>query len=448
MIFAKNYISYLQALDSKYSCFSDFFEGNESAILKRPFRHIDGNCWAVDLDSLLSLGDNINSPCSSPLVLFEDGNLLTKSHTIHEEIVREGCGRYSHWGPTLYFSSSDNSNPNTNRRTYCIRQRRVVADLIDDQMLQQIAVDDDLMYQLIAYCININAHPLNQAIFSFGRLKEMFARTGEDYIEKIVLEIGSSPRLGLGLLFALTGVKKYIANNVLSISDQTTGSFLKLLQLIAYVVQMDGYLRNIPDLTSAIDPTSSNSLLKINPDIVQIIDNTAAEMLNIESNSVDIILSQSVLEHVSDPINVLKKSFDLLKPGGYAYHSVDLTEHSSPLEPLRFLKLGQEEYIVSTGAPENRFRYSDFIKMFECVGFQIHSTRLYTQLNKHLPNGQVNIAEYIESGSRNDMSYCSLEAIIPWVDDVYKSKFSQPFRDMDNRNLSILYFDIICRKPM
>jgi hypothetical protein len=41
-------------------------------------------------------------------------------HCTHDDIRREGAGRYSHWGDTLYFSTSDNTDPNRNGRAYAL----------------------------------------------------------------------------------------------------------------------------------------------------------------------------------------------------------------------------------------------------------------------------------------------------------------------------------------
>jgi len=45
-------------------------------------------------------------------------------HTIHGDIAKQGSGRYSHWGNSLVFSASDNSDPNTNGRSYWVVQPR------------------------------------------------------------------------------------------------------------------------------------------------------------------------------------------------------------------------------------------------------------------------------------------------------------------------------------
>jgi hypothetical protein len=67
------------------------------------------------------LSDRESSSC---LVLFEDGRALGPGHAPHEQIRQRGSGRYSHWGCQVYFSSSDNSDPRSNGRVYCVEEQR------------------------------------------------------------------------------------------------------------------------------------------------------------------------------------------------------------------------------------------------------------------------------------------------------------------------------------
>jgi hypothetical protein len=53
--------------------------------------------------------------------LYEDGKALTPGNARHAEIGKWGMGRFSFWKGTLYFSSSDNSDPRVNRRRYELR---------------------------------------------------------------------------------------------------------------------------------------------------------------------------------------------------------------------------------------------------------------------------------------------------------------------------------------
>jgi hypothetical protein len=55
---------------------------------------------------------------ATPYLLCEDTRPLGPSQSIHDDIRREGNGRWSHWGEWVYFSTSDNTLPATNGRSY------------------------------------------------------------------------------------------------------------------------------------------------------------------------------------------------------------------------------------------------------------------------------------------------------------------------------------------
>ena len=65
-----------------------------------------------------SLTDNPDNPTQSETELFENDQSLGPAHNNHDEIRNVGSGRFSHWGSTLYFSTSDNSDPRINGRHY------------------------------------------------------------------------------------------------------------------------------------------------------------------------------------------------------------------------------------------------------------------------------------------------------------------------------------------
>lgn len=64
--------------------------------------------------------DTNESPQRSGLVLCEDDRPLAAPHSLHQEIVEQGEGRYSHWLNGIYFSASDNTDPRTNGRRYVV----------------------------------------------------------------------------------------------------------------------------------------------------------------------------------------------------------------------------------------------------------------------------------------------------------------------------------------
>jgi glucan phosphoethanolaminetransferase (alkaline phosphatase superfamily) len=63
-------------------------------------------------------GDRLDTPPSSSLLIFEDGKSLGPPHAPHESIRESGRGNFSHWYDQLVFSSSDNTDPRVNGRTY------------------------------------------------------------------------------------------------------------------------------------------------------------------------------------------------------------------------------------------------------------------------------------------------------------------------------------------
>jgi len=63
-------------------------------------------------------GDTQTEKSKSILRLFENGVELGPAHSVHDDIRNLGKGRFSHWGTSIIFSASDNSDPRTNGRAY------------------------------------------------------------------------------------------------------------------------------------------------------------------------------------------------------------------------------------------------------------------------------------------------------------------------------------------
>jgi hypothetical protein len=85
--------------------------------LAPPFQKESGNAWIVP---------TLINPATRKLRVFEDGKELGPGDSMHADIRATGKGAYSHWdtktsGFAVYFSTSDNSDPNTNGRAYTLR---------------------------------------------------------------------------------------------------------------------------------------------------------------------------------------------------------------------------------------------------------------------------------------------------------------------------------------
>lgn len=65
-------------------------------------------------------GDDVDRPRSG-IVLYEDGIELAPSRAKHDLVRGSGGGAWSHWKTSIFFSSSDGSDPRTNGRRYEIQ---------------------------------------------------------------------------------------------------------------------------------------------------------------------------------------------------------------------------------------------------------------------------------------------------------------------------------------
>lgn len=92
-----------------------------------PLWHVGGYAWHAFVGHD-PLADEVSGN-GSPLELFEDGWPLGPAHAPHDAIRTIGMGSYSHWRGGLYFSSSDNTCPQTNGRRYSVKVNGVDRDL-------------------------------------------------------------------------------------------------------------------------------------------------------------------------------------------------------------------------------------------------------------------------------------------------------------------------------
>src|SRR5262245_50890518 len=67
---------------------------------------------------MVAQGDSLEHPSASLLTLTENAAVYGTPHSSHDRIASDGGGLYSHWGPVIYFSTRDNTDPRTNGRTY------------------------------------------------------------------------------------------------------------------------------------------------------------------------------------------------------------------------------------------------------------------------------------------------------------------------------------------
>lgn len=77
-----------------------------------------GRAWHGALPPEAPEGSDSSARCRSDLLLLEDGRPLGPLNWAHAAIRDEGGGAYLHWGRDLIFSTSDDSSPLSNGRSY------------------------------------------------------------------------------------------------------------------------------------------------------------------------------------------------------------------------------------------------------------------------------------------------------------------------------------------
>ena len=100
--------------------------GGEKILMYRPFSRIEGSGYAFGQERyglFDDLTDSEENPLRSPLEMYENDKRIGPAHSTLEDIMTLGHGRFSHLKKnvtTLYWSSSDGSDPNTNGRAYWV----------------------------------------------------------------------------------------------------------------------------------------------------------------------------------------------------------------------------------------------------------------------------------------------------------------------------------------
>ncbi len=79
--------------------------------------------------------DTNSDPRASNGRVLEDGRPLGPAHALHDDIRSLGGGRFSFWAGTVYFSSSDGSDPRTNGRSYEVRYEADLSPAIVTSLL-------------------------------------------------------------------------------------------------------------------------------------------------------------------------------------------------------------------------------------------------------------------------------------------------------------------------
>ncbi len=334
--------------------------------LHGPFLHEGGDCWSAELPRLAHFADDEQHPRRSTLAVYEDDVPLHPAHTPCPIIRRYGRGQYAHWQGRVLFAATDNTDPNTNGRTYTwstspwLFRRRVArwgndADVPVNYRLRD--ANPDQVGADVANTLNIG-----------GRYLAELQHESVSPRGKTVLEVGPGINDGCVLFLAAFGARPMVLDRFLAPWDP------------AYHPAFYGLLRNeLTDRYPDADTGPLSALLDAGGYPADVISRYEAPLEGnpLPPESVDVVLSFAVGEHLYDLGDAFTALYRMTRPGGLGLHQIDFRDHRDFDRPLEFLLLGEEdfrdEFERRHGEMGNRHRPGETADAFRAAGFTVLS---------------------------------------------------------------------------
>jgi SAM-dependent methyltransferase len=110
-------------------------------------------------------------------------------------------------------------------------------------------------------------------------------------------------------------------------------------------------------------------------DVVKVVESPAEHLEGLADESIDIVLSNAVLEHAEDPARVARELYRITRSGGAGVHQVDFRDHRDFSRPLEYLLLGVDAFEAMFaerhGECGRQIRHYEMRSLFEAVGFSV-----------------------------------------------------------------------------
>lgn len=304
-----------------------------------PMQRNSGHCWTVRLPAGFPAGDGIDDNERSLLRLYEDGVELGPAHAHHADIRTHGGGRFSHWGDTLFLSSSDNSDIAANGRRYSV-----------EVPPGAIGRDPATIPEQVDYALWQARHQLT-----------LLRGRGLSPQGLSILEIGPGKNFGAAVLLAASGARVTVADRFLS--PWVDGFHQQLFTALADA--WDGP-REVLDRMVAAGSFDVAFTRLAQP---------AERLDGVATGSIDVVSSTSVLEHVYDFAAVMAELHRVTRPGGWQFHAVDLKDHQGYGRSLDHLLMSRADFDAANAAVQHQrgcqTRASEMEAMMARAGFEI-----------------------------------------------------------------------------
>lgn len=244
-----------------------------------------------------------------------------------------------------------------------------------------------------------------------------------DYRGKTVLEIGCGAQnpLAMGLVYRMLGAARAFAVDLDPVQNPARAA-RGLARLLDAAMQdphsifaelepgREQILDNVKDIDFAA--LRRGEMAGVGPNLVYW--HKSATALDLADRSVDVVITNSFLEHIEDLAAILREIARLMRPGGYSIHSIDGRDHhyygNASMHELEFLRAPYPGMVRGC----NRLRMHEYPALFEEHGFVVQQF-----LNRAFAE----------------------------VSDADRASFAQPWRGMTLEQLRVVEATLVARWP-
>lgn len=324
--------------------------------LPKPFEHISGHCWRSKLGKSVAYSEGKSSGQTSTLLLFEDHQYLGPADSRQQHIEKIGRGWYRHDGDVVYFSTPDNTDPNTNGRAYSYSMSKWlharssgVANNVLRRDFSPAAIAADVEYAI-------------QGV----KYQNACEQVGIDNLQgKQILELGPGPACAWALLLVCRGATVSVVDPYPAVWDEE------------YHSRFFATLRDRLDATPGVDTRPLDALLGSGTFSQTVLRRCVdpVEEMELPDESFDIVFSNAVGEHFYDCAAAFEQLSRVTKSGGWGFHWIDFRDHRDFTRPLEYLLMSDGEFArefgLRRGEIGNRLRANEMCAVIEQSGFEI-----------------------------------------------------------------------------
>jgi SAM-dependent methyltransferase len=242
-------------------------------------------------------------------------------------------------------------------------------------------IERDLCYYFDAYDNSpVNFRPLDSSTEALQKDVEHSLLVSDFYLKNLpdgeqlikgkkVLEIGPGINLGPILTLACHGAKVMVADRFLSPWDPDYHHKF-------YTLLRDRLINRWPSINlTPLDMVLSQGGYP--PDSISLHFRSLEELSEVPDQSIDVVISNAVLEHLYDLKSAFSHLGRITKPGGFGLHTVDFRDHRDFSRPLEYLLLSNKEFSREFkerhGECGNRYRPQEMGQLLELVGFEVNN---------------------------------------------------------------------------